>query len=84
VDGADVDVEVDEGEDVPHAERAAAAASANTSTTIDLRTTSPQWIARSDRRRREGDKPTDRKNDAALPGSPNGARGVQVAATETP
>ncbi len=68
-----MDVEVEEGEDVPQAESAAAAASATTSTTIDLRTTSPQWIARSDRRRMEGDKPTDRVVGTALPG-PSGPR----------
>jgi hypothetical protein len=84
VDGDDVDVEVDEGEDVPHAERAAAAASANTSTTIDLRTTSPQWIAGSDRRRMEGEKPTDCEKRRRTPRGPNAPRGVYAAARGTP
>jgi hypothetical protein len=80
VDEDEDEVEVEEeedGEELPHAARDAA--NANMSTTNDLRTTSPRWIAG----RTEGAKRETRQNGEELPGASR-PQGAHAAATETP
>ena len=69
--------EDDEGDELPHA--ASDAANANMSTTNDLRTPSPRWIAGPDDGRREADT----QNGVELPGA-SGPQGAHAAATGTP
>jgi hypothetical protein len=69
--------EEEEGDELPHA--ASDAANANMSTTNDLRTASPRWIAGPDGRRER----QERKNGAELPGASR-PQGAHAAATGTP